>query len=80
MAARRLSPVWQHRYGYRTVLLDVIVQTKGHRGTCCRAANWTHVRQTIGRGADALTHEQTLPTEDVWLYPLRRNPAGHLRA
>lgn len=79
-AARRLPADWQHRYGYRPVLLETFVQTDRHRGTCYRAANWTHVGQTVGRGKKALTHEQTLPIKDVWLYPLRRDYADHLRA
>lgn len=79
-AARCLPADWQHRYGYRPVLLETFVQTDRHRGTCYRAANWNHVGQTVGRGKKALTHEQTLPIKDVWLYPLRRDYADHLRA
>jgi hypothetical protein len=79
MAARRLPADWQHRYGDRPVLLETFVQTDRHKGTCYRAANWIHVGQTIGRGKKALTHQQTLPIKDVWLYPLRRDYAEHLR-
>ena len=79
-AARRLPADWQHRYGYRPVLLETFVQTDRHRGTCYSAANWTRVGQTVGRGKKALTHEQTLPIKDVWLYPLRRDYVDQLRA
>ena len=79
LAARRLPADWQQRYGYRPVLLETFVQTDRHKGTCYRAANWIHVGQTVGRGKKALTHEQTLPIKDVWLYPLRRDYGAQLR-
>jgi len=79
IVARRLPADWQQRYGYRPVLLETFVQTDRHKGTCYRAANWIHVGQTVGRGKKALTHQQTLPIKDVWLYPLRRDYAEHLR-
>ena len=79
MAARRLPADWQQRCGYRPVLLETFVQTDRHKGTCYRAANWIHVGQTVGRGKKALTHQQTLPIKDVWLYPLRRDYTKYLR-
>ena len=78
-AARRLPADWQQRYGYRPVLLETFVQTNRHKGTCYRAANRIHVGQTVGRGKKALTHQQTLPIKDVWLYPLRRDYGAQLR-
>lgn len=79
MTARRLPAYWQHRYGYRPVLLEAVVQTDLHKGTCYRAVSRIHVGQTVGRGKKALTHQQTLPIKDVWLYSLRRDYAAHLR-
>jgi len=41
--ARQLPNDWQQRYGYRPVLLETFVQSDRFRGTCYKAANWTHV-------------------------------------
>ena len=48
--ARQLPNDWQQRYGYRPVLLETFVPSDRFCGTCYRAANWTHVGQTTGRG------------------------------
>ena len=50
LAARQLLHDWHRRYGYRPVLLETFVECARHRGTCYKAANWTHVGQTTGRG------------------------------
>ena len=49
-SSRRLPDDCQARYGYRPLLLETFVQSDRFAGTSCRAANWTHVGQTQGRG------------------------------
>ena len=71
--ARQLPNDWQQRYGYRPVLLETFVQSDRFRGTCYKAANWTHVGQTAGRGKLDRYHAAAVPAKDVWLYPLARN-------
>lgn len=70
MAARRVAEDWDHRYGYRPVLMETFVETQRFAGTCYRAANWTHVGQTRGRGKLDTRHQAPLPIKDIWLYPL----------
>lgn len=70
--ARRLPQDWQHRYGYRPVLMETFVQTPRYRGTCYKAANWVRVGQTSGRGKLDVTHQHAVPVKDIWLYPLNR--------
>ena len=76
LIARQLPYDWQQRYGYRPVLLETFVETPRHRGTCYKAANWTLVGQTTGRGKLDVTHQHAVPVKDIWLYPLSR----HFRA
>ena len=38
-----------------------------------RAANWTHVGQTQGRGKLDVHKTYALPRKDIWLYSLRRD-------
>ena len=78
--ARQLPHDWSEQYGYRPVLLETFVESERHRGTCYKAANWTHVGQTTGRGKNSRAHHQIIPIKDIWLYPLRKDFARVLCA
>ena len=78
--ARQLPHDWSEQYGYRPVLLETFVESERHRGTCYKAANWTHVGQTTGRGKNSRVHHQIIPIKDIWLYPLRKDFARVLCA
>jgi len=71
LTARQLPDDWQHRYGYRPLLLETFVEKDRFTGTCYRAANWLHVgqTQTQGRGKLGPSGKQSVPIKDVWLYP-----------
>ena len=71
--SRRLPDDWQARYGYRPLLLETFVQSDRFAGTSYRAANWTHVGQTQGRGKLDVHRTYALPAKDIWLYSLRRD-------
>ena len=79
LAARQLPTDWHRRYGYSPVLLETFVESSRHRGTCYKAANWTHVGQTTGRGKKCPVHEPIIPVKDIWLYPLRKDFRATLR-
>ncbi len=70
MAARRLPGDWADRYGYRPVLLETFVEAARFAGTCYRAANWTCVGQTQGRGKLGDHRRGQVPVKTVWVYPL----------
>lgn len=70
LAARQLPQDWQHRYGFRPLLLETFVEKNRFTGTCYRAANWIHVGQTQGRGKLGPSGKQSVPIKDIWLYPL----------
>ena len=48
--ARCLPHDWEMQFGSRPLLLETLVDAARFRGTCYRAANWTHVGKTSGRG------------------------------
>ena len=73
MAARRIADDWQSRYRYRPYLLETFVEKQRFTGTCYKAANWTPVGDTKGRGKLDVKNEYKLPVKSVWLYPLCRN-------
>ena len=78
LAARQLPQDWQHRYGFRPMLLETFVEKDRYTGTCYRAANWCHVGQTQGRGKLGPSGKQSVPIKDVWLYPLEKSSKRRL--
>lgn len=72
-AARRLPADWRDRYGYTPVLLETFVETGRFTAASYRAANWTHVGQTQGRGKLDRQHRHALTVKDVYLYPLHQH-------
>lgn len=72
MTARRLPDEWQSRYKIRPLLLETFVDTERFTGVCYKAANWTYVGKTKGRGKLGPAGKQSVPIKDIWLYPLCR--------
>jgi hypothetical protein len=69
-AARRIAADWRERYKYSPVLLETFVEKERFRGICYRAANWTLVGSTLGRGKLDRYNKRSLPVKDIFLYPL----------
>jgi len=67
---RRVNNDWQKKYNHPIYLLETFVQKDRFLGTCYKAANWTHVGQTQGRGKLDIKNQYQLPIKDIWLYPL----------
>jgi hypothetical protein len=73
MSARQLPDDWFDRYKIRPVLLETFVECDRFTGTCYRAANWSAVGKTKGRGKLGPAGKQSVPIKDIYLYPLARN-------
>ncbi len=71
--AKRLPQDWEGRYAYRPLLLETFVEKERFTGASYRAANWTHVGQTQGRGKLDRKHRHSLPLKNVFLYPLHKH-------
>jgi Domain of unknown function (DUF4338) len=67
---RMLSAEWQKVYGHPVYFAETFVDAARFRGTCYRAANWTYLGQTQGRGKDDLTHRPNRSLKDVLGLPL----------
>lgn len=71
MASREVADDWERVYGYRPVLLETLVDKRRFRGTCYKAANWTHVGTTTGRGRmDRESKGKGRSPKEIYLYPL----------
>lgn len=73
MVVKQLPEDWLKKYNYQPVLLETFVQKDRFKGTCYKAANWTFVGSTKGRGKLDRYNETRLPQKNIWLYPLHKN-------
>lgn len=68
--ARMLSADWQCLYGHPIYFVETFIDPQRFRGTCYRAANWTMLGTTTGRGKDAPTRQANRSIKEVLGYPL----------
>lgn len=73
LTAKQLPNDWHAHYQYTPVLLETFVERKRFPGTSYRAANWTHVGQTQGRGKLDRHHQNSVPEKDIYLYPIHKH-------
>lgn len=69
----RLSADWQRVYAHPIYFTETFVDPLRYRGTCYRAANWTYLGMTTGRGKDCPTQRPNRPFKQVFGYPLVRD-------
>lgn len=79
LSVKRIGSDWQHRYGYRPLLLETYVEKERFQGTCYKAANWHYVGTTRGRGRQDREHCGGVPVKDVYVYPLTTHAVRELR-
>lgn len=72
-AAKRIKQDWQACYGVEPVLLETLVDRSRYAGTCYRAANWTSVGLTQGRGRMDRSGKARGERKEIFLFPLRRD-------
>ena len=70
---RQLPGDWTRRYNVEPVLMETFVETPRFAGTVYKAANWTHIGTTRGRGRYDTKNQRALPKKHIWLCPLRRD-------
>ncbi len=73
LCARQLPTDWERLYGYRPLLLETLVAPQ-FRGTSYKAANWTYLGETRGRGRMDGNHEaHGRAVKQIYVYPLCRD-------
>jgi hypothetical protein len=68
--ARRLSADWQQLYAHPIYFVETFIDPQRFAGTCYRAANWTVMGQTTGRGKAAPTRAVNRSIKQVLGYAL----------
>lgn len=71
--ARRLCADWQELYQHPVHLLETFIDPERFRATCYRAANWTRLGLTTGRGHQDQTKRANRSLKELWVYPLARD-------
>lgn len=71
MVSKRITHDWMNRYHYAPILMETFVEQNRFAGTCYKAANWTHLGQTKGRGKLGPSGKISVPIKDIWVYPLQ---------
>ena len=61
---------WCGLYAHPIYYLETFIDPQRFRGTCYRAANWSVLGMTTGRGKADLTHQVNRSIKQVLGYPL----------
>ncbi len=78
-AFKRLRVDWQRQYGVDPWLVETLVDHQRFYGGCYRAANWTVVGKTTGRGRmDRTNQRHGAHVKTVLVYPLVKNARRRL--
>jgi hypothetical protein len=77
--AGRIGADRQQLYHHPVYLLETFIDPQRLRGTCYRAANWTYLALSTGRGKAAPTKAPNRLLKELWVYPLARDFRERLR-
>jgi hypothetical protein len=76
---KRLRADWLRQYGMDPWLVETLVDRQRFYGGCYRAANWTILGETSGRGRMDRTHKRHgAQVKTVMVYPLVKNVSRRL--
>ena len=70
LSARTIADDWQRLYHHPLLWLETFVDTERFAGTCYRAANWTWLGLTTGRGKYNRSHKKITSIKAMYGYPL----------
>ena len=65
-----LSRDWQLKYGHPIYLAETFIEGERFRGTCYRAANWSWLGQSQGRGRNDRSRLSRVPIKDIYVRTL----------
>lgn len=70
MVLRRVGIDFQAQYGYSPWLVESFVDTEHFLGTCYKAANWTAIGQTQGRGRQDRENKCAKSIKTIYIYAI----------
>lgn len=72
-ALRQVAGDWHERYGQAPLLVETFVDPQRFRGSCYRAANWTHIGQSAGGKESHPNGNVSAGPKDIYVYALARH-------
>jgi len=76
IVSKQIVDDWEQAHAYRPVLIETFVDTTQYKGTCYRAANWSHIGKTSGKDWKKEGKNKDGTIKHLFVFPL--NP--HFRA
>lgn len=73
LASKRLCQDWLKRYGHPVVFAETFVEKDRFAGACYKAANWSYLGDTRGRGKYDRLRTSCVPVKAVFVRPLHRH-------
>lgn len=73
IATKQVKEDWLREYCYQPVLLETFVDTEHFKGTCYKAANWTYLGETQGRGRMDRNKKYAKSQKAIYMYPLQKD-------
>ena len=70
MVLRQVGADFQTQYGYAPWLVESFVDTEHFLGTCYKAANWSAIGQTQGRGRQDREHQNAKSVKTIYVYAI----------
>jgi hypothetical protein len=70
MMLRQVGADFQTQYGYAPWLVESFVDTEHFLGTCYKAANWSAIGQTQGRGRQDREHKVAKSVKTIYVYAI----------
>ena len=70
---RRIQQDWINKYAHPIHMVETFVERSLFKGTCYKAANWVCIGQTKGRSRQDRYTKLSVPTKDIFLYPLTKD-------
>ena len=70
MVLRQVGTDFETQYGYRPWLVESFVDTEHFLGTCYKAANWSAIGQTRGRGRQDRKHQNAKSVKTIYVYAI----------
>ena len=70
MVLRRVGIDFDKQYGYSPWLVESFVDTEHFLGTCYKAANWTAIGQTQGRGRQDRENKKAKSIKTIYIYAI----------
>jgi len=79
IACKQVQEDWERIYNYRPVLIETFVDISKFRGTCYKAANYTFLGRTEGKGRRGMKYFIHNNPKDVYVYPLCKDYLNWLK-